>query len=76
MGYIAPEVLSRSVGKVSCKSDFYSFRMLLLEMVEGRKNIDITANTSQVYFMEWIYDHLDKKERSCRFILKKMEMLL
>ncbi|KAM7499758.1 hypothetical protein LguiA_024172 [Lonicera macranthoides] len=34
--------------------------MLLLEMVEGRKNADITANISQVYFTEWIYDHLNK----------------
>ncbi|KAM7481204.1 hypothetical protein LguiB_005787 [Lonicera macranthoides] len=60
MGYIAPEVLSRSVGKVSCKSDVYSFGMLLLEMVGGRKNTDTKANTNQVYFPEWIYDHLDK----------------
>ncbi|KAM7478004.1 hypothetical protein LguiA_026217 [Lonicera macranthoides] len=58
MGYIAPEVLSRSVGKVSCKSDVYSFGMLLLEMVGGRKNTNTKANTNQVYFPEWIYDHL------------------
>ncbi|KAM7481203.1 hypothetical protein LguiB_005786 [Lonicera macranthoides] len=60
MGYIAPEVLSRSVGKVSCRSDVYSFGMLLLEMVGGRKNTNTKANTNQVYFPEWIYDHLAK----------------
>ncbi|KAM7481344.1 hypothetical protein LguiB_005927 [Lonicera macranthoides] len=60
MGYIAPEVLSRSVGKVSCKSDVYSFGMLLIEMVGGRKNTDIKANMNQVYFLEWIYDRLNK----------------
>lgn len=69
VGYIAPEVLSRSVGKVSCKSDVYSFGMLLLEMVGGRKNTDIKANTNQVYFPEWIYDHLDKgKELQIRIV--------
>ncbi|XP_021292569.1 rust resistance kinase Lr10-like [Herrania umbratica] len=63
MGYIAPEVLSRNFGNVSYKSDVYSFGMLLLEMVGGRKNIDVTVeNTSQVYFPEWVYNHLDKGE--------------
>jgi serine/threonine protein kinase len=63
MGYIAPEVLSRNFGTVSHKSDVYSFGMLLLEIVGGRKNIDTTVeNTSQVYFPEWIYNHLDQGE--------------
>ncbi|RVW22879.1 Rust resistance kinase Lr10 [Vitis vinifera] len=51
IGYIAPEVLSRNLGNVSYKSDVYSFGMLLLEMVGGRKNIDVNVeSTSQVYF--------------------------
>ncbi|OMO97988.1 hypothetical protein CCACVL1_04386 [Corchorus capsularis] len=63
MGYIAPEVLSRNFGNVSYKSDVYSFGMLLLEMVGGRKNIDVNVgNISQVYFPEWVYDRLDKGE--------------
>ncbi|PIN27099.1 Serine/threonine protein kinase [Handroanthus impetiginosus] len=40
IGYIVPEVLSRTFGKVSYRSDVYSFGMLLLEMVGGRKNVD------------------------------------
>ncbi|XP_048229110.1 uncharacterized protein LOC8274361 [Ricinus communis] len=63
MGYIAPEVFSRNFGSVSYKSDVYSFGMLLLEMVGGRKNIDIDVeNSSQVFFPEWIYKHLDQEE--------------
>ena len=63
MGYIAPEVLSRNFGNVSHKSDVYSFGMLLLEMVGGRKNIDVSVeSTSKVYFPEWIYNHLDVGE--------------
>ncbi|KAK7847853.1 rust resistance kinase lr10 [Quercus suber] len=38
IGYIAPEVFSRNFGNVSYKSDIYSFGILLLEMVGGRKN--------------------------------------
>ena len=63
MGYIAPEVFSRNFGSVSYKSDVYSFGVLLLEMVGGRKNFGVTVeNTSQIYFPEWIYNLLEKKE--------------
>ncbi|KAL3838084.1 hypothetical protein ACJIZ3_022675 [Penstemon smallii] len=60
MGYIAPEVLSRTFGRVSYKSDVYSFGMLLLEMVGGRRNVDVTMHTSRVYFPRWIYNHLSE----------------
>ncbi|KAF3947901.1 hypothetical protein ACB098_12G039500 [Castanea mollissima] len=63
MGYIAPEVFSRNFGSVSYKSDVYSFGILLLEMVGGRKNVDVTVeNTSQIYFPVWIYNLLEQKE--------------
>ncbi|XP_050265768.1 rust resistance kinase Lr10-like isoform X6 [Quercus robur] len=63
MGYIAPEVFSRNFGSVSYKSNIYSFGILLLEMVGGRKNVDVTMeNTSQIYFPEWIYNLLEQKE--------------
>ncbi|XP_059456800.1 rust resistance kinase Lr10-like isoform X2 [Corylus avellana] len=69
MGYIAPEVFSRNFGNVSSKSDVYSFGILLLEIVGGRKNVDVTVeNTSQVYFPEWIYNILEQKEDMRIFI--------
>ena len=37
IGFIAPEVFSRSFGVVSTKSDIYSFGMVLLEMVGGEE---------------------------------------
>ncbi|WRX16937.1 Protein kinase domain - like 10 [Theobroma cacao] len=46
MGYIAPEVYSRNFGNVSFKSDVYSFGMLILEMVGGRKNVDVTVESA------------------------------
>ncbi|KAF7147222.1 hypothetical protein RHSIM_Rhsim03G0203300 [Rhododendron simsii] len=63
IGYIAPEVFSRNFGNVSSKSDIYSFGMLLLEMVGGKKNFDVMVNsTNQIYFPEWIYNRLDGGE--------------
>ncbi|XP_047180116.1 rust resistance kinase Lr10-like [Vigna umbellata] len=46
LGYIAPEVFSRNFGNVSYKSDIYSYGMLLLEMVGGRKNTNVSVEDS------------------------------
>ncbi|KAL4612474.1 hypothetical protein ACB092_08G201600 [Castanea dentata] len=62
IGYIAPEVFCRNFGRVSHKSDVYSYGMMVLEMV-GVKNIDVSADcTSEVYFPHWIYKRLELKE--------------
>ncbi|TYG94406.1 hypothetical protein ES288_A11G186600v1 [Gossypium darwinii] len=61
IGYIAPEVVCQNFGGVSYKSDVYSYGMMVLEMVGGRKNIDVgVSQTSEVYFPSWIYKHLDQ----------------
>ncbi|XP_056857621.1 LEAF RUST 10 DISEASE-RESISTANCE LOCUS RECEPTOR-LIKE PROTEIN KINASE-like 2.5 [Raphanus sativus] len=62
IGYIAPEVFSRVYGKVSHKSDVYSYGMLVLEMIGSRAkpSTEDTASTkSSVYFPEWIYTDLE-----------------
>ncbi|KAL0803048.1 hypothetical protein Bca101_058224 [Brassica carinata] len=70
IGYIAPEVFSRTYGGVSHKSDVYSYGMMVLEMV-GAKNKEIVetaaSNTSLVYFPEWIYKELENGEQTWRF---------
>ncbi|GMP83431.1 hypothetical protein CsSME_00037347 [Camellia sinensis var. sinensis] len=58
-GYIAPEIFCRNFGGVSHKSDVYSYGMMVLEMVGGRKNIDVEVDrTSEIYFPHWIYKRL------------------
>ncbi|KAM0821643.1 hypothetical protein ACQ4PT_072053 [Festuca glaucescens] len=58
IGFIAPEVHYRSFGVVSTKSDVYSYGMMLLEMVGGRRNVkSIVEKSSEKYFPDWIYDH-------------------
>ncbi|KAL8053636.1 hypothetical protein ABFX02_05G085700 [Erythranthe guttata] len=63
IGYVAPELINRSIGGVSYKADVYSFGMLLMEMLGLNKgtgpNIE---NKSTQYFPCWIYDHLNKGE--------------
>ncbi|XP_076945881.1 LEAF RUST 10 DISEASE-RESISTANCE LOCUS RECEPTOR-LIKE PROTEIN KINASE-like 2.4 [Bidens hawaiensis] len=65
IGYIAPEVYNKNFGGVSHKSDVYSYGMLLLEMVGGRKNVDAdvgSGRTSEIYFPDWIYKRLHKDD--------------
>ncbi|KAL5726489.1 hypothetical protein ACHQM5_009530 [Ranunculus cassubicifolius] len=62
-GYIAPEMIYRNLGRVSHKSDVYSYGMMVLEVVGKRKNFDVGANhTSEVYFPQWIYTSLEQDE--------------
>jgi serine/threonine protein kinase len=59
IGYIAPEVFSRSFGAVSAKSDVYSYGMMVLEMAGGPRNSKpYVEKSSQEYFPHWIYDCL------------------
>ncbi|XP_060971285.1 rust resistance kinase Lr10-like [Cannabis sativa] len=61
LGYIAPELFYKNIGRVSNKADVYSFGMLLMEMVGKRKNIKADAeNTSQIYFPSWVHDQLSE----------------
>ncbi|MED6210396.1 hypothetical protein PIB30_063699 [Stylosanthes scabra] len=59
LGYMAPEVFSRNFGNVSYKSDIYSYGMLLLEMVGGRKNTNVSEETFQVLYPDWIHSLLE-----------------
>ena len=71
-GYIAPEVLSRTFGGISHKSDVYSYGMMVLEMAGGRKNVDVTVDfSSQIYFPHWIYKHLELNEELGLLCLSK-----
>uniref|UniRef100_A0A6N2MSZ5 Protein kinase domain-containing protein n=1 Tax=Salix viminalis TaxID=40686 RepID=A0A6N2MSZ5_SALVM len=56
-GYMAPELLFKSIGGVSYKADVYSYGRLLMEMVGRRKNLNVSANhSSQIDFHSWVYD--------------------
>lgn len=75
IGFIAPEVFSRGFGVVSTKSDVYSYGMMLLEMVGGRKNLaESTENSSQEYFPNWVHDRLVKDLQSHEVTCKTEEI--
>lgn len=60
LGYVAPELINRSIGNVSYKADVYSFGMLLMEIVGLKRDLVENSNDSNMFFPYWIYDHLEK----------------
>ncbi|XP_042454292.1 LEAF RUST 10 DISEASE-RESISTANCE LOCUS RECEPTOR-LIKE PROTEIN KINASE-like 2.3 [Zingiber officinale] len=45
----------------SSKSYVYSYGMMILEIVGGRKNFKAMADhSSEIYFPDWVYDSFDK----------------
>lgn len=51
-GYLAPEYVQS--GQVTEKADVYSFGVVLMELVTGRKAIDITRPKGQQCLTEWV----------------------
>ncbi|PIA40965.1 hypothetical protein AQUCO_02300025v1 [Aquilegia coerulea] len=62
-GYLAPEWLANL--PITSKSDIYSYGMLLLEIVSGRRNFDVSAETSGKRFSIWAYEEFEKGNINC-----------
>lgn len=52
-GYLSPEYAS--YGQVSEKVDVFSFGILILEIISGRKNINLRLPAEQRYILEWAW---------------------
>ncbi|GAA0138393.1 hypothetical protein LIER_00148 [Lithospermum erythrorhizon] len=50
-GYLAPEYAQ--TGEITEKSDVYSFGVVLVELVTGRKAVDMTRPKGQQFLTEW-----------------------
>ncbi|KAI5348445.1 hypothetical protein L3X38_001332 [Prunus dulcis] len=53
LGYTAPEYAIR--GELSEKADIYSFGVLVLEIISGRKNTDLTLPSEMQYLPEYAW---------------------
>ncbi|KAL9994297.1 putative protein kinase RLK-Pelle-SD-2b family [Helianthus debilis subsp. tardiflorus] len=57
-GYLAPEWLANL--PITSKSDVYSYGMVLLEIVCGRRNFEVSEQTNRKKFSVWAYEEVDK----------------
>ncbi|KAG1328027.1 G-type lectin S-receptor-like serine/threonine-protein kinase [Cocos nucifera] len=56
-GYLAPEWLANL--PITSKSDVYSYGMVLLEIVSGRRNFDVSEETGRKKFSIWAYEEFE-----------------
>ncbi|KAM0028765.1 putative protein kinase RLK-Pelle-L-LEC family [Helianthus debilis subsp. tardiflorus] len=54
LGYMAPECVT--TGKTSKESDVFSFGVVALEIVCGRKSINRKAQENQIWLPEWVWE--------------------
>lgn len=57
-GYLAPEWLANL--PITSKSDVYSYGMVLLEIVSGRRNFEVSADTNRKKFSIWAYEEFER----------------
>jgi serine/threonine protein kinase len=57
-GYLAPEWLANL--PITSKSDIYSYGMVLLEIVSGRRNFEVSAVTNRKKFSVWAHEEFEK----------------
>ncbi|KAJ0661956.1 putative protein kinase RLK-Pelle-SD-2b family [Helianthus annuus] len=55
-GYLAPEWISNR--PVTVKADVYSYGMLLLEIVGGRRNLDMAFDVDNFFFPGWAFKEM------------------
>ncbi|XP_042442599.1 cysteine-rich receptor-like protein kinase 2 [Zingiber officinale] len=53
LGYTAPEYAIH--GQLSVKVDTYSFGVVILEIISGRKNNDVKLEPETQYLLEWVW---------------------
>ncbi|MCL7025178.1 hypothetical protein MKW94_009697 [Papaver nudicaule] len=57
-GYLAPEWVANL--PITSKSDVYSYGMVLLEIVSGQRNFDVSEETGWKKFSMWAYEEFEK----------------
>ncbi|XP_044472942.1 receptor-like cytoplasmic kinase 176 isoform X2 [Mangifera indica] len=70
-GYAAPEYIA--TGHLTAKSDIYSFGVVLLEMLSGRRAIDKNRPSGEHNLVEWAKPYLVNKRRIFRVMDPRLE---
>ncbi|XVF16582.1 hypothetical protein REPUB_Repub10bG0044400 [Reevesia pubescens] len=70
-GYAAPEYVM--TGHLTSKSDVFSFGVVLLEMLTGRRSIDKNRPNGEHNLVEWARPHLGERQRFYRLIDPRLE---
>ncbi|KAI8523804.1 hypothetical protein RHMOL_Rhmol13G0100600 [Rhododendron molle] len=70
-GYAAPEYLA--TGHLTARSDIYSFGVVLLEMLSGRRAVDKNRPSGEHNLVEWAKPYLTNKRKIFRILDSRLE---
>lgn len=70
-GYAAPEYLA--TGHLTSKSDVYSYGVVLLEMLSGRRAVDKNRPSGEHNLVEWARPYLTNKRKIFRILDNRLE---
>lgn len=70
-GYAAPEYLA--TGHLTTRSDVYSYGVVLLEMLSGRRAVDKNRPTGEHSLVEWSKPYLANKRKVFRVLDNRLE---
>ncbi|KAG7548102.1 Serine-threonine/tyrosine-protein kinase catalytic domain [Arabidopsis suecica] len=70
-GYAAPEYIM--TGHLTAKSDVYSFGVVLLELLTGRKSVDIARSSRKETLVEWARPMLNDARKLGRIMDPRLE---
>ncbi|XP_076915017.1 serine/threonine-protein kinase PCRK1-like [Bidens hawaiensis] len=71
MGYAAPEYLS--VGRLTSKSDVWSYGVFLYELITGRRPLDKNRPQNEQKLLEWMKPYLGTSKRFHKIIDPRLE---
>eukprot|EP00252_Welwitschia_mirabilis_P017393 TRINITY_DN3853_c0_g1_i1.p1 TRINITY_DN3853_c0_g1~~TRINITY_DN3853_c0_g1_i1.p1 ORF type:complete len:844 (+),score=129.49 TRINITY_DN3853_c0_g1_i1:124-2655(+) len=57
-GYLAPEWLANL--PITSRSDVFSYGMVLLEIISGRRNFDVSVSSGKKKFSTWAYEEFER----------------
>ncbi|XP_056694345.1 G-type lectin S-receptor-like serine/threonine-protein kinase At5g24080 [Spinacia oleracea] len=68
-GYLAPEWISNR--PITVKADVYSYGMLLLEIIGGRRNLDMTYDAEDFFYPGWAFKEM-VNEKAIKVVDKRL----
>eukprot|EP00249_Psilotum_nudum_P018967 c27042_g1_i1 orf=305-1588(-) len=70
-GYVAPEYVA--TGHLTSKSDVYGFGVVLLEVLTGRRAVDVNRPPGEQNLVDWARPYLTDKKKVFRIIDSRLE---